>query len=701
MNNIVKFLVVSLLLYSLAYNSYSCGDCRTHNYYMIKFCDNDTYSKRINNNIRDFYLRYTSGRFGDYNYYSKEIAEIAKQKNDREMVSYLACLDDYLSICSSYAETWDYPSRETIENRQSKTLALLERAKKHDKGALKAQYLLLRMRCNMLLNNDFDNVEYWEKKASKLPESFFKQMMNNIYAGALYRCGKKEQALQIFAKQGDYNSIGFLFRNSRNANAIVQVYRNDCNSLGLSYLLQDFVNNAQERFDNRALEDKTLLESCESDIETLLSLADKATNNSNLEDPAMWYVVKSMLYYLKGQKDFAIREIDKAMMAKGTKTSKDNARALRLLIYTCTRENLDKEFVLKELKWLDSKAEKEKDKAIYFLNVKDRIVDQELKPYFKSHSFNLYIALNELSDKLSYKRNVLLYSQGESGPYSLNYSAYSEYFSVLDSLSAEQTEAYVKFIKAGEKDGLEQYITSGSLYEENFFNDLIGTKYLSQGRFDKALVYLDKVPLSFVNTQAISYYMAKRDFEKEAWFVRQYVPEDWEQMEKKRTLKSNPKIEFCKRMIELDKRFTRQTDLSEKQSTAYEIATIVFQASYYGQCWFLSDYSYSVYRLKNKPFQSDFVALCRKYLQFAAQSKDKKMRAKCLYALASICKEPWAEREYDILTGKEKIVRVNLFSKQYKALDDLYVFLSKNPSLQEDYRRKCDVYREFVKHTVN
>lgn len=63
--------------------------------------------------------------------------------------------------------------------------------------------------------------------------------------------GKHQQALEIYAEQGDMASIKVLARNYRNLAGIQSIYLKNPNSAMLTYLVQDFVNNCQQTIDSR------------------------------------------------------------------------------------------------------------------------------------------------------------------------------------------------------------------------------------------------------------------------------------------------------------------------------------------------------------------------------------------------------------------------------------------------------------------
>ena len=61
-------------------------------------------------------------------------------------------------------------------------------------------------------------------------------------------------------------------------------------------------------------------------------------------------------------------------------------------------------------------------------------------------------------------------------------------------------------------------LSGSKAFDENWFNDIVGTKLLREGQFTAAISYLEKVPVSYINRQGIARYMAARDYNVERWF---------------------------------------------------------------------------------------------------------------------------------------------------------------------------------------
>ena len=144
---------------------------------------------------------------------------------------------------------WDYPTPQDISAQQRKLQIVRLYALGKIKTKLRSQHALLYMRCNMMLGQHKDNITFWEQTASQFINTVYKDMMKNIYAGALYKTGRTAEAGELFAEMDDYESLMTIYYKKRSYLAISQQYKQNPNAKVLPFLLQDFVNNAQEAQD--------------------------------------------------------------------------------------------------------------------------------------------------------------------------------------------------------------------------------------------------------------------------------------------------------------------------------------------------------------------------------------------------------------------------------------------------------------------
>ena len=198
--HLMRFIAISCML--ACYQSvFACAWIETHNYYLFHVYDAEGFRSRVDRISRDNWRVYL-GSDEDYYYFrANEVKDFARKKGDDLMLSYVNNLERYLQ-CSDevVAESWDYPSKADVAQRNKVLNSVLQYAQSKLTSRLRSQHGLLVMRCNMLLGKHTANITFWEQTASKYIESVYKEMMKNIYAGALYKTGQAARAAQIFAE---------------------------------------------------------------------------------------------------------------------------------------------------------------------------------------------------------------------------------------------------------------------------------------------------------------------------------------------------------------------------------------------------------------------------------------------------------------------------------------------------------------------
>ena len=267
-------------------------------------------------------------------------------------------------------------------------------------------------------------------------------------------------------------------------------------------------------------------------------------------------------------------------------------------------------------------------------------------------------------------------------------------------LSASECLSYYNYLTSHHSDDLEEYICSEVYKDSNFFNDLIGTKYISEGKFAEAIPYLEKVDLSYLSKLNTSDYMYNRDFTKARWFVLQRSKNDLEGISKK-SFTQNPKIIYCRSMLDLENKFAKMKQSDAKYAIAYQLACQYYQASYKGECWWLTSYyNSSSYERVLYSYNMDFIEKSKEYLTYCLSSTDPDMKSKCLYALAYIPTDIWAESVTDYDDNGRLIttyMNPNPESSQYQYLSMLNTYYNSHKDEVPSYISKCDVLKQFRK----
>jgi hypothetical protein len=702
--------IMFAFLLSFPLNAWACAIPGTHNYYLFSTVGARDWSVDTENRTLENWRAYT-GMKELYWFDEDTLRAVAKQKNDALMVSYIDCLSRYLDVARMAQNTWDYPTKQDLQDRRKSLLSLQRYALSKTKTRLRSQHALLYMRCNMMLGQHQTNIAFWEQTASKYINSVYRDMMRNIYAGALLKKGRADEATQIFMEHGDMQSLYTYYYKRRSFEAIRSEYRRNPDSPAMPFLLQDFANNAQEAYD--AMNDEMNLpgklfirDISQTESRNMCAFVNEVLREQKTHDPALWKSLQAWLQYLLGERGQAREGIAQAVAMEGRPRSKDNARLLRLYIESSQRKadgTLD-DFLAEELQWLETKMLEEQTAQTgdffgnHYTRAYDRLVTQQLLPrYSAAGRADVATAFLAVLDEMS-KSGIGPAQQAAAGAsrideYGWNGDYADEFFHHIDTMPIPQFESYMAYIHAAPATPLARWLTARVRRDEQFFNELLGTKYLRLGRWQEAAACLSKVGLDFVNNMNIAPFMARRDYKVEPWFNRQLIKEE---QQTDRTLRTSrhQKLEFAREMLQLEQGMGTLS-ATEKVQRAYDLAVRYTQASYAGRCWYITRYGQSV-RDTLRPDETDMLRKAGELLAVAQTHGDLLWQERVLYAQAWLPLEPWYENVWDDET-LEILTVLHPEHRQYKALVALSQFERKKSSPASQYVSRCDVLKKFVK----
>ena len=705
-----RFSIISLLLLCTS-AAFSCAiEGNSFNHYLFSVFPREQMGNIFRARVDSFWVAYTNGEIETYSIYNgDEVLEFAKRKGDSEMAAYVEWLNKYLELSNDMKESWDYPTKEELSKRKVILKEIGDAAKAYTGNRLRPQYALLQMRSNLLLGLNMENKRFWEQTASKMPHSVYRDMMLNIYAGSLLRLGQRQKACEIYAMQEDMQSIKWCTMKYRNLAGIKAVYKENPQSPTLRWLIQDFINNLQETYDQS--EDREMIEYVgakpvyEKDAKEFIRFAKEVLSSEESNEPCLWESAIGCIHLLLGDNESALIELSAAMSLAGTARMHDNARAIHAIAMANAMpigEKLSR-FITNELLWLDQKSKEERNyRDIYenhYTDIKERLIYHSLiVKYMQNNRFEVATAFMGMieDDSLPYEYwNPR--SQNFSGYEYAGNSDYSTlYFDRLDSLSADQLIQYYSFLQSNPEDVLESFLVKRVYNDSIYYFDLIGTKLIAEGRFDEAVPYLEKVPLTFLNRQNICRYMALRDFRVPRWERHQIVGSDYDSMERVQ-LTDNPKLKFCREMLALQSQYLLAGSDDIRQNLAYQLAVRYYQASYLGDCWYLTHYG-SLNDFSGRMNEKDYVVAAVDYLQQSSQSEDFTTKMWSFYALAFIETDPWCDSNwcYDEETESyETVYLPHFFSRQYSAYRQLSEFVDSHAGIIPPFISHCDVLRDF------
>ena len=667
----MKRFIITNLLAIMVLPMLACAGGWTTNFYLFRIYDSQEFSERVQKICNDNWKAYLGKSPDDWYWFdSDDVVEFAQKKGDALMVSYAKNLELYLNCARSVSsERWEYPSKEEIAARNKSLQNVRTYALSKTKSKLRSQHALLYMRCNMLLGKHQENVTFWEQNASQYIETVYKDMMKNIYAGALYKTGHSAEAGELFAEMGDYNSLMTQYYKKRSFAAIRQEYLNNPNAKVLPFLLQDFVNNAQEADDAtnpnaEGVGGKLFIRDIsKKEALDMRDFCKQVVKEGKTEVPMMWQAAQAWLEFMFGDKRQATSDIIAAASLNGTELMKNCTRSL--MLYMTADQAKDSEafdnYLTDELQWL----EENKD----YNYVRERVLHQTLKKHYANQPSRL----------------IALYKT--CGSYT-----YDEY---IDTMQVERLQKYLYYVNTPGKNALDSYLKSRAKPDKYELEDLIGTKYMRVCEWEKAITWLKDIPKSFYEQKGYAVYVVNRSWQIEPWIKRQFLKSDVEYSEMKWQLSNNPKLTFAQEMQKMEgEQNVLNGDALAKR--CYALAVRYAQAHFRGDCWWL---------MRNGKSSADEqrngeVNLAQRaigLLQKASISKDAALKERALFALCygELYKEYWYKEKWNSETYKYDRVP-DSETMQFAAFKTLSKYeASRTPA---DYVSRCDEYKQFKKH---
>lgn len=708
-----RFFILSLLAASMTAAALACGPFGppTYNYYLFNVCgDSKEYAQETGRRLAGEWSRYAGtviapGQVEALSRLHPEemdttrnaIVAAARRKGDREMLDYLRLLVEYCTATPSCNE-WDYPSKEDLERYADVQREVYNRSVACQVKRLRDRYVLLSIRSLFRQGRYEECIRLWQNTGAALPSGIFRDMAEGFYAGALFRSDRREDACVIYARLGDVRSARFCMKDQRNLSCIRRLYDRDPGSPVLPFLIQEFVNNAQETLDYRQQRIGPfawMYESSgtaadwfgliggspvfEGEVRGFIELADRAADSKRTASPAVWKSAAALLRYYYGDAASALDDSEAAVAMGGNRQVADNARAIRLFLRSMTLAGDDDcdRTVLPEMQWLEARLRADTCGSGYFGRVRDRVVNQGLIPFFRRHGdVNTATAL----------RGYVCQNPGND-----NMNTYCGYFYELDSMEVNRMLAYHDFLFGPSRlSPFRRWLVETIVKEPEWYAELMGTKYLRLGRFAEAEPWLKSVSLSFLSGQNISAYSARRRYDVERWFRKQKL--SWEE-EGPTDVATNRKLDFCREMQMLERKYARALG-EERCRQAYELAVRYYQASFSGDCWYLTRYGVSTWNDSLRTDEADFAARAGRLLAEAKKSTSRTLREKSIYAAAFINYQPWRTEEYD--WEQRKPVYTVHRGHQYDALTELWKYMLSHRDAPA-YMSRCDRLLEFAR----
>lgn len=502
------------------------------------------------------------------------LAWIVKNKAS-EIKEFLLLAKELEELRFNRVSHWYYPAdkNEKFDSRTEadRFASILDRCRQNTTGILSDRYGLQYVRALMTLHKYDECFDFYARTMSKLPDSnLFKKMAKGYVAGCLQRMGKIEEANTMFAEVGDFNS-----RINSKKTYFRTLVKNNPESDVIKSRLNNWIGYG-DRKDNLIY----------------IAVADAALSSKDVVNRGDWLYLKAY-----------IEEI----------YNRNHSKALRIvrqaLKNNFSRSEMRYDAELMELCLSAEQGDVRSDLRHYVLTFKTEcmpfyfyIVPALLKQGRISDAILLANYASSLEGEHEYADDRSL-TNGSHTYYNVPDNTYANTgFQLMLSRTAQEIVNYKQYLSSNSK--LVRTVISQIRHDEDYLNEIIGTLYLREGNYNKAVEYLSQVSPDYQKNLNVY----KCGYLNDNPWVNCYMPSDkWDYPQTKGeryesiTDSFNPensslllspddaKLNFAKEMLRLQQLMKTGTP-DERGMARIRFALARFNS--FNNCWALTQYWY-------------------------------------------------------------------------------------------------------------
>ena len=629
MKSNICFLLISVLLFLNAALTYACGpyEYYPYGYKMYRVFDKNSVVKsdeRKENCI--LWQKLTSSEIPlediesvVYKYTLTQMKDLMSVQDPNAFATWIRTnkdeeIYDFLMLAKMCENTrglmndpWYYPSKN--DGTYMSLIEIEEKSKAYKGTRLSDRYALQAVRAMFSAQRYRECIDYWNNIEDALPDGLLKGMSRSYLVGAYSRIGQIDVALEYFTDVEDLNSIIFCLRRQGKIQDVadelecIAKYAPDSYQIPeiLQWVVTGFEPWGSADYTYQERMDTTMVNSIDKGFfDKLYRLSVQMARQPVSKNKAVWCYTAAFLADLEAKPHEAWRYIQMATKCPASEYMKESIKVLEMYldakvsVYDSSYESR----LFNDLKWLDAKIRSELTEDLrnniteycyyylrsnisfyYWNDMLRRILLAEVCPRMLDKGMetralqlanmadNLLLNLNNSLEGMSLKEYRL------SDDYnSIDYC--SEFFMMMkDSVSIGELITYVNNTQSGQSATFDNYLNERGFIDKDYFYDIIGTRYLSEMNYEKAVKYLSKISSSYqsrLNTEA---YMCRDPFS---------IPQA------SLTNHNNYKLTFAEEMLRLEKSIASVKDQSKKAFDLIRYGTGLRNSVTY--CWVLTEY---------------------------------------------------------------------------------------------------------------
>lgn len=484
-------------------------------------------------------------------------------KNDKAILEflYIAKTNEYIRIQRN--SRWYYPTMKIDATMSLEQVA--EKSLSSKDKRLRDRYLLQAVRAYFSLGMYQQCVDIWDTEASKLPEdNAMRAMIQPYVAGAEFRLGRLDKAIEYFAQVGDIKSMLYCANRTGESltelEAIELVYKYAPNSHYIADALQTQIRSIEPDGSSHSYEfipglEKEKIRVRKQTIAELLPLCLSKAQDGKNNNRAMWYYTAAFLSDLDGKTKQADSYLSLAEQSHQTPFIAESMKILRIYL-DAKLSRYDDAYEAKlfeQLKWLDEKIAKnitsnvaddvtemyklKTGRSFYYWNdMLRRILLTEVCPRMvRAGRYTRALQLANMADNrlfnlvnrvVSYDYdadsesliNIRTMKQYRYAENTFNIHDYSNhFFELIDSVGMNRVVNYVNTVRKP-KSEFDRYLNARGYVGDDYLNDILGTQALRNMNYDKAVEYLSAVSYEY-NAYHLNSYMIYDPFSLEPTLI--------------------------------------------------------------------------------------------------------------------------------------------------------------------------------------
>lgn len=529
---------------------------------------------------------------GDHNAFAGWL----RKNNDQEVLDFLILAKSCEKVRQERSSRWYYPSKhdEVLMNLESIRDAALAYAGKR----LRDRYALQAVRAMHSLG-EYERIErWWDENESGIRPGIIRDMAEGYVAGALYRMGKYEKALDYALRSQDIGFIAAALHNSGRKTddlSVLEFVAKHCpDNPNVPEFLQKKFHGAEDHHDG---------------IEEYVTPCLKAAESPDCKSPAIWYYTAAYIQDLLGQTRDAYVNVKKAGASEGIAFVNESVKMLRIYLEAkmLRYDGSDDARLLSNLGWMDkmlcgniTQDVREKTAEIWRLGINQsyyywgdmmrKAVLGEMVPRMQtSGRGRTAIALANMADNRllglvdayttywvgdrysSELQSFTMHEFRHMGIFENTYDYRNGFFELMDSIKVRHLEAYVGTVGRASS-SLDRFLDERGYVDMDYLNELLGTRYLRDMDYANAVRVLSKVSPGYQYRTNLVPYMSRLPFEYE---------------HRKSTIQNEYKLSFAKSMRDYQKQ-SNSSD-PDRAGLAMVMKGLGIRSSF-GYCWALTQY---------------------------------------------------------------------------------------------------------------